>query len=198
MPGRGIPTTLDGCKTRLRVLPQYAHLSEEELTDLARQKFEAETKPQPGGKFPKVVDLDDLAATDPRFKRKFTKAWRQIYKDIEGLPPAIRERLAKQTAMAFMLSERKMVDDWNSGRIGDGATALNNLNQMAMRLVGELQQTPKSRPKDRGKDETLASILDAGNKAKDLKERSLQMEAEDEAFLNNGQTNSGSPEGPPE
>ncbi len=191
---RGVPTTLQGWVTRLKILPQYSHLSEEEITDLAKQRLALE--PIAGLATPglsRLVDLDDLSAVDPRFKKKFSKAWRTIYNDIEGLPPAIRERLAKQTAMAFMLSERKMAEEWRKGHIGDGANALNNLSQVLIRLVEEVQASPKSRPKERGKDDTVTGILSAAaDKGRQIVDQNAQLEAEEQDLLDGSEDSPGS------
>src|SRR3990172_3501032 len=184
---RGIPSSLEGWITKLGNMTQYSHLSVEEIEDLAKHYMARMNGESPGElpKYRSLVDLDDLSAQDPRFKKKFTKIWKEIFADIEG-PKVVREHLSKQTAMAFLLAERKMIEEWNANKVGEGANQINNLSMVVARYTEQLQQTPATRRPGKGKDEQLLDALSAVEKATDLKSRAEELEQEDKALLGDG------------
>lgn len=180
---KGRPTTVEGWVEKLRGLAQYASLPEDQLRIIAEDRVR---KPGEDASSEKVVlDLDDLMTSSPRLRRKFTKLWKQIAKDIEG-PATVKERLAKQAAMAFLLVERKMAEEWNKTNVGDGANAINNLSMVVDRYVSQLEQSPKTRKPGRGKDEKITDVLASADRARVLLDRSRELADHDRQFVTAG------------
>ena len=170
-------------------MPQYRDKSPEIKDEVAQRLFEKNLQAEeaPNEKPAKLVDsIDDFLKYNPRWKRTFTKRWKQAFRDTEG-PPAVREKLCKLWAMTAIRYEQAIVESAS----GSSMISLNGINQLRQEMVG-LAETlgiePGKRKPGKGKEETLSEVLSATEKAKELKNQAGELEQADRKLLEDEDT----------
>lgn len=171
---RGVPSTLEGWKVRLRRMAQYAHLDEATIERMAQERIAGIRSPR--SKALGRLAPEDVLGGDPRLRGRFRAIVKDVLSDHDQ-PSRVIEHLAKQFAFACLLVERTMVQEFD-GRTGRGGQALNNLSMVVARYAELLEQAKYRRP-GRGRDETLAEALSAVERARQLRARAKDLEHDD-------------------